>query len=116
VLLLAVPPSGVPYLTQRTLLSGVDFELTWAWNSRTDTWALNIAALGDGEQENPTPVLTGAKVFIGFDLLRRCRHPKRPLGSLWAYSADGSYLHPGQNDLGTRVNIVYLEPGEGFDA
>jgi hypothetical protein len=108
---LDTPPSGTPYQTQRTLLSGVPFELYWAWNARTESWTISISAIGDAEDE-PTPVLNGAKLFIGYDLLRRCRHTKRPPGSLYVISSDGTNQHPGKDDLGVRCAVIYVEPGE----
>ncbi len=111
---LTPPPAGTPYLKQRTLLSGSDYAISWAWNSRTEGWAISLAALGDGTDVDgePTPVLTGAKLHIGFDLLRRCQHPLRPPGELWVYSTDGSHQHPGLSELGSRVHVIYAEPGE----
>jgi hypothetical protein len=108
---LETPPLGTPYQKQRTLLSGVPFEVYWAFNTRTESWTISLSAIGDAEEE-PTPVLNGAKLFIGYDLLRRCRHEKRPPGELYVISADGTRLHPGRDDLGVRCNVIYLEPGE----
>lgn len=110
---LPTPPADTPYWTCRTQLSGTDFELYYAYNSRAESWTLTISAIGDGAEE-PSPVLTGAKLFIGFDLLRRCKHPKRPLGRLYVYSVDQRFEHPKMNELGSRVNLLYVEPGESF--
>lgn len=104
-------PLDTPYVSQRTQLSGIPFLVSWAFNARTDSWTISLAAMGDGS-EAPTPVLSGAKVFIGYDLMRRCRHPLRPPGRLYAYSTDGGYEHPTMNELGSRVKVIYLEPGE----
>jgi hypothetical protein len=108
---LETPPSGTPYQTQRMQLSGAPFEIYWAYNSRVDSWTISLSAIGDGAEE-PTPVLSGAKLFIGHDLLRRCHHPKRPPGSLYVVSNDKGYQHPGKNDLGTRCSVLYVEPGD----
>ena len=108
------PPAGVPYYKYRTLLTGSDYEVAWSYNSRTESWSISIGVIGD--QTSPageaTPVLSGAKLHIGFDLLRRCRHPLRPPGELWVYSSDGSHKRPGMSDLGSRVHVIYAEPGD----
>lgn len=109
-MLIPTPASGVPYQAQRTQLSGVDYEVTWAYNSRSDSWAISFAVIG--ETEDPTPVLNGAKLHMGHDLLGRCQHPNKPAGSVWVFSVDGSRTQPGLNDLGTRCHLLYLEPGE----
>ena len=109
-MLLIPPASGVPYQTQRTQLTGVDYEVSWAFNARSGSWAISFAVIG--ETEDPTPVLDGAKLHIGHDLLGRCQHPSRPAGSVWVYSVDGSQEQPGLDDLGSRCHVLYLEPGE----
>ena len=111
-MLLTTPPTGVAYRKQRTSLSGVDYQLFWAYNTRSDSWTLSIDAIGNGE--NTTPVLTGAKLHIGYDLLRRCVHDQRPTGQIWVYSTDGTRQHPGQTDLGDRCRVLYLEEGESL--
>ena len=97
--------------TQRTSLGGVEYQLRYAHNSRTDTWTLDISAIGDSGVD---AVMTGKKIFIGNDLLRYCLHPRRPTGTLVALSADGSRTAPGKDDLGGRVKIFYLAAGERF--
>jgi hypothetical protein len=109
-----VPSGANAYEVQRTQLTGSDFELRFAWNGRAESWTLDIGAIGDESQAEPTPILAGAKLFIGHDLLGRCNHPMRPLGSLRAYSNDGSAQHPGLTDFGVRCFLAYLEPGEAL--
>jgi hypothetical protein len=113
VIKLQPPISGVPYQKQRTILDGKEFQIEWKYNERTDSWTISLDAIGDATQEEPTPVLTGAKVFIGYDILRRCRHEMRPGGKLFCMSSDNTRRHPGRDDLASgRCCLIYFDEGE----
>src|SRR3972149_132195 len=49
---------------------------------------------------------------LDWPLLRRVRGPRRPPGSLVAVDATGSMLPPTLDDLGTRVQLVYVDVEE----
>lgn len=112
-LTIPLPTEDESTFTQRTQLEGVDYTLRYAHNSRTDSWTIDIAAIGGIDQE-PIPIVTGMKIFIGGDLLRYASHELSPPGTLIALSADGSRLAPTFADLGTRVRIYYMAEGETF--
>src|SRR5687767_304749 len=109
-LTIPLPTEEVSSQTQRTRIEGLDYTLRFAHNARSDSWTLDIDAIG-GDQEN-VPIITGRKIFIGADLLSYASHELRPLGTLIALSSDGSRRAPGLNDLGTRVRLYYVEAGE----
>jgi hypothetical protein len=112
-LTIPLPTEDEATFTQRTRLEGVDYTLRYAHNSRTDSWTLDIAAIGGNDQE-PVPIVTGMKIFIGNDLLRYASHELKPPGTLLALSSDGSRIAPTFADLGTRVRLYYLAEGETF--
>jgi len=98
--------------TQRTSIGSIDYALRFSHNSRSDSWSLDIAAIGGGDEEDE-PIVTGVKIFIGNDLLRYANHPTlTPPGKLLALSTDGTRRAPTRDELGTRVQLYYLEPGE----
>lgn len=100
--------------TLRTRLGGTDYLLRFAHNVRSDSWTLDVTALG-GTAEQLVPIVTGAKIFIGNDLLRHAiRHALTPPGRLLALSADGTRRAPTRDELGERVRLYYLDPGETF--
>ncbi len=99
--------------SQRTRLEGVDYRLSFSHNSRTDSWSLGMAAIGGADQE-PVPIVTGKKVFIGGDLLRYSQHPLRPPGKLFALALDGNRQAPKFAELGVRVRLYYLLEAETF--
>lgn len=105
------PDTGVPFQTQRTALDGTAYLIRWAYCVRGGYWTIDIIAPEAGEisAEN---VLMGKVVTIGRDLLDGVNATRRPQGRLFAVSTDGGREKPGETDLGTRVSLVYLEPGE----
>lgn len=112
-LVIPLPTELADSFTQRTRLDGVDFTLRYSHNSRSDSWTLDLAAIG-GRNRADVPILTGQKIFIGGDLLRYASHELRPPGKLLALSSDGSRRAPRMNELGTRVRLYYLAAGETF--
>lgn len=114
-LTIPLPTEVAGSFEQRTRIEGVDYSLRFTHNSRTDSWALDIAAIGSTVEENE-PIVTGMKVFVGNDLLRYANHPTlKPPGRLLALSSDGLRRAPTRDELGTRVLLYYLEEGETFD-
>lgn len=98
--------------TQRTALDGVDYALRFTHNSRSDSWSLDVDAIG-GSGRDTVPIVTGMRLFIGNDLLRYAtRSGLTPRGLLFALSNDGSRRAPTASELGTRVRLYYLSEGE----
>lgn len=112
-LTIPLPTVEAASFTQRTQLEGVDYSLRYCHNSRTNSWTLDIAAIGGNDQE-PVPIVTGVKLFIGNNLLRYASSELKPRGILLALSSDGSRKAPGKDELGSRVRLYYLEEGETF--
>lgn len=94
--------SDAERFTQTVSLDGSAYQLTFAWNNRAQSWNLDVAA-GDGE-----PIASGLRVSVGWPLLRRCVHARRPPGELMAIDATGGG-DPGRDDLGVRVTVHYIE-------
>jgi hypothetical protein len=114
-LTIPLPTEVAASFEQRTRIEGVDYALRFTHNSRTDSWTLDVSALGSTADENE-PIVTGMKVFIGNDLLRYANHPTlTPPGKLLALSSDGLRRAPTRDELGTRVQLYYLEEGETLD-
>jgi len=96
---------GVPHYTQRTSLDGREYQLELQWNQREARWYLGLA---DEHGES----IHRCKLVLDWPLLRRVRGTRRPPGSLVAVDATGSMLPPTLDDLGTRVQLVYVDVEE----
>ena len=103
--------SGV--FEQRTRLGERDYIVRYRHNSRVDSWTIDLEALQDGGAT--LPVMTGKKLFIGHDLLRRCESTERPPGSLVIQRFDGTRDVPTGTSL-KDCKLIYLEPGETLGA
>ena len=112
-LTIPMPPEGEAEFTQRTRMEGVDYSIHYLHNSRTDSWTLDLSAIGGNDQEQ-VPIITGKKLFIGDNLLKYASHELRPRGVLIALSSDGTRLAPTFAELGPRVRIYYFDEGETF--
>lgn len=92
--------------SQVTTLSGQDFVLTFQWNSREGAWYLDVA------DQDEVPIVTSRKITVEFPIVTRCKDPRRPLGILMAIDRSGKQQDPGFDDLGQRVQLIYIEPGD----
>ncbi len=91
---------GTPAYDQRTELDGVEYLLTFRFNSRRDRWSFSITGL-DG-----APILTGATVSLFIPLNRRA--VGGPPGVFIALPESDTTDPPGLLELGTRVKLLYL--------
>lgn len=112
---LVTPPDGQPYASVRMVLTGSEFQLSWAYNTRTDSWTLSIYR-AQPDDTDLTPVMVGALVCMGRDLLARCQHPQRPDGTIYVVSTDGVHDVDLDDLSGGRVRVLYFEPGEAIAA
>lgn len=97
-------------------LDGVDFDLRFLWNDRDETWYLTISETQsttiDADTGEKVPLLAGVPVLIGVPLLRVLRGSVRPSGELVAYDTTNLGRAPGLTDLGSRVQLFYVEASE----
>lgn len=94
---------GTHFYSQRNVLEGVQYLLTFKFNARRDRWQLTLATL-DGVE-----VVTGQTIVTGVDLLRRSVSPAKPPGTLAALAIQGDQGDPRLLDLGDRVRLYYNE-------
>lgn len=97
---------GTPAFTQRTLLDGRAYILDFRWNERESAWYLSLL------DEHEDPILYGIKLVLNWPLLRRVVDPRRPPGSLMCVDPSGNDDSPGLQELGTRVELIYLDAEE----
>ena len=101
-----IPTFSDPFYEQVIPLEGADYQFTWLWNRRGSFWSLSIA-----DQES-VPIVSGRRIVVDFNLLRRCTDPRRPPGLLVAEDTSGAGLDPDQLDFGTRVLLRYWTAAE----
>lgn len=87
-------------------LDDVTYTLGLRWNARSETWVLSLLTAA-GE-----PITVGRAVVIGVPLLGRIPDPRLPPGVVMAVDLTDSGTRPGRDDLGDRVQLVYLSAAE----
>jgi hypothetical protein len=83
-----------------TTLDGVDFALDVRWNSREESWYLDINTSDGIAIKQGIKIVLGAKLGV-------TSHPLRPTGTFLAVDLSGAGLKPTLDDLGTRVIVLY---------
>ena len=74
-----------------------------------DTEHFRLCSERTGEK---VPLLAGVPVLIGVPLLRVLRGAVRPSGELVAFDTTNLGRAPGLTDLGSRVQLFYVEASE----
>lgn len=104
-----LPTATGGMFSQRTRLGERDYILRFRHNSRVDSWTLDVETIGDAGEA--LPVMTGKKMFVGHDLLRRCVADTRPKGRLFVVHAEKKRDVPTGETL-SRCRLIYVEEGE----
>lgn len=92
----------LPWQIQRATLDDVEYLLVLSWNTRDSRWYLEVQSSGG------TPIVSGIAIVVDYPLLDRFGYSTLPPGRLIAVdTTDGGEI-AAQEDLGTRVQLVYL--------
>lgn len=92
--------------TQRTILDGREYLLTFQWNQREEKWYLSIA------DQDGDPLGQGIKVVANFPLNRALTDIRSPPGILYAMDRTGQGCDPLLRELGDRVLLIYITEAE----
>lgn len=98
-----------PETVQVTNLDQVPYELRFSWSDRSDSWYLSVSIQREGD--DPTPILTGVRIAVGYPPLAGLVGPDRPLGEILPIDVsdpNGAGTDPTRYDLGTRVVLLYV--------
>ena len=101
-LTLPLRTDGYPHYDFDVELDGRIYNLEMKWNERDSTWFMTMS---DSEE---SPIVSGVRLVVDWDLLRTCVDARRPPGTLMAVDSTGEG-YPSLADLGSRVQLVYVE-------
>lgn len=91
----------------RASLDGVVFELHLRWNQRSLTWQMTLL------DASGNVVLGSRRLLPGWSLIGRLRGLSgMPAGDLVPFDTTGGDVQPSQGDLGTRVQLCYVEKAD----
>lgn len=97
------PAAGRQTLT--CLLDGIDLTLDVRWNERAGAWTITFS-------DDQGVILAARRVAIGVAMLARESSPRLPPGELMPVASTSPEVEPGRDDLGGRVQLVYLSAAE----
>jgi hypothetical protein len=98
---------GTQAYTVTVRLDGVSFRFDFAWNPRGSFWSFILYDAA----ANP---LVRRRVVVGFPLLARFKDVRMPYGELVAIDTTQQGTDPGIDELGARVQLVYLAAADLF--
>lgn len=104
-LLLPIQP-GNPNFTIDVDMDGVTYTLQFKWNARAPGWFVSIST-STGEV-----LVLARRLPVNWPLWWRNRDPLLPSGYLMLNDTTGADLDPGVEDLGARVQVVYVTAAE----
>lgn len=89
--------------TQRTILDGREYLLTFQWNQRLAKWTLSLA------DQDGVSIADGLLLVADFPINRRLTDRRAPPGLIIPMDTSESGLDPGLTDLGDRVLLIYVD-------
>lgn len=102
-----VDSAGVvrPAFTVVTTLDNATYNLSFHWNSRAATWFFALAS------SDQTPLISSCAVRAN-NALYTISVAGTPLGVFFVFDTSGQGLDPGREDLGKRVRVYFVAPGD----
>lgn len=101
-LVIPITPDA-PHFDLDVVLEGSSYRLELRWNERVGLWSLSVYDAAG------TLLAAGRSVVLGAELLGRSGDARLPPGSLFAIDTSGKGAEAGRLDLGTRVQLIYIE-------
>lgn len=105
--MIRLPLTSDPCRTFTTVIGEARYRITTTWNDRSQVWTLDIA---DGDTD--APIASGIPVVLGADLLLSFAPELGRLIAVDMTSAPGYGTDASAEDLGDRIQLLWLEPGE----
>lgn len=113
--MLTIPFTSDPWHSFTTMLNGEEYRFAQHFNTRNNVWSFDLSLERTGQM-----LVAGVPILIGCDLL--APHGLG-IGSMFALDLHAAAeeeaagilpqsVDAGEDDLGTRVIVIYLAPGE----
>lgn len=89
-------------------LEGQNYGFSFRFNGRMQKWVFDLTS------EDGTAIIESNPVYVNQLTLNRYQTDLKPKGDLMFLDTSGLNLDPTQDDLGTRVILMYIESSEGL--
>lgn len=102
-----IPLFDAPHQKFITTLDGGQYQLELMWNTRGEYWVMNIYTY------EGTPLVTGIRLSISYELIRQYRGIELPPGAMYLYREAAPYVEVDRETLldGT-VDLIYVTEAE----
>ncbi|MCK5609855.1 hypothetical protein KAR91_48735 [Candidatus Pacearchaeota archaeon] len=104
--MVTIPFAEFPAFTEEIILDNIPYRFTFTWNGRGEFWVFSIA------DRDEVKLISGIKVLIDFELLRKYPGRGTPPGELYAIDPSGQLETIGRNDFQDQASLVYVEEDE----
>lgn len=94
---------SVPHQRVEATMAGIAIVIDARWNARDSAFYLDFF-----EADGLTPIIRSVKVVLGAKLGRTSTHPFFVGKALFAFDRSGEGVECGLDDLGARVDVMYL--------
>lgn len=98
--------NAIPFYTESMQLDGVTFILDIQWNQVMGAWYVGIS---DAESNQ---LVCGRRIVVGTAPFGKFADPRLPAGLIMPIDTSNQDLDPGLNDLGDRVQLIYITAAE----
>jgi hypothetical protein len=98
--------SDLPFYRFQVELDEVTYGLAFRWNYEAGAWFLTLYTSED------EVILAGVKVVVDWPVGSRSADPRMPPGALQFLDTTGARQDPGEEDLGSRVVLLYFTEAE----
>jgi hypothetical protein len=96
--------SSEPFYQVEHTLSGINYKIKIQWNVQNEFWTISLYTSDD------IPIIEGQRIVINYSLFSTCSNPLLPPGLFYAIDESETNEEPGEEDLGNRIKVLYLEP------
>jgi hypothetical protein len=96
-----IPFDGYAFEDQSITLSSTSYIFQFQWSTRGSYWTMNVYDISN------TLLIAGIKISINKDLFSQYSRSSLPSGIIIPIDSSGSFDRIEDEDLGTRVNLIY---------
>ncbi len=104
-IILPIVRNSTSFITD-VVLSNKVYKLKYVYNVRDAAWFLSIS------KQDDTALLNGVKIVVSWELLSKFKDEELPPGELFVLDKTGTGLPIEKNDLGARVELIYLNESD----
>jgi hypothetical protein len=105
--MIQLPLTSDPCRTFTTVFGDSRYRVTTQWNERSQVWTMDIA---NGDTD--APIVAGMPIVLGADLLQSFAPSLGTMLAIDMAAAAGNGTDAGPEEIGDRIQIVWLAPGE----